>query len=220
MKTKLFLLLICVSSILFGQDSIQTKTTETRLIAFTPLNKIGKVNGLAIGIGMDEIILPESQKKTINGLNLDINPLGFLLFCFYDTSKIQNTNDVLQQNGLNISLAGPLRNNSNNGINLSMYNYGSRMTGISLTAISNDVEELHGVSFGTFGNFAKRGSGITVGIINGIVDYKGVQIGVINISKKINGVQIGLINKNIDGRNFQIGFWNKNSKRTMPIFNF
>lgn len=221
MKTKLLLLSIIFSTILFGQDSIQIEKNETRFIAFTPLSKkIDKVNGLAIGVGMDDILLPNSPKKIINGLNVDINPLGFLLFCFYDTSKIQNTTDVLQQNGLNISLAGPLRNQSNNGINLSMYNYGSRMTGISLTAISNDVDELHGVSFGTFGNSAKKGRGVSISALNDINAFKGLQLGIVNQSENMKGIQIGLINKNTKGRNFQIGFWNKNAKRTLPIINF
>lgn len=220
MKTKLFLLLIFVSSILFGQDSIQIKKIETRLIAFTPLNKIDKVNGLAIGIAMDDILLPNSQKKVINGLNLDINPLGILLFCFYDTSKIQNKKDVLLQNGLNISLAGPLRNNSNNGINLSMYNYGNKMNGISVTAIWNIVEELNGINIGTLGNIAEKGSGVTIGAFNEVKEFKGLQLGISNSSENLKGVQIGLFNRNKNGRNFQIGFWNKNSKRTMPIFNF
>jgi hypothetical protein len=220
MKTKLFLLLICVSSILFGQDSIQTETTQTRLIAFTPLNKIEKVNGLAIGVGMDEIILPESQKKTINGMNLDINPLGFLLLCFYDTSRIHNTSDVLVQNGLNVSLAGFLRNNSHNGINISMFSYGNKMNGISVTAVGNVVEELNGIYIAGIGNYAEKGSGVTIGAFNEVKEFKGLQIGITNKSDKIRGVQIGLYNRNKNGRNFQIGFWNKNSKRTLPLINF
>lgn len=221
MKTKLLLISILFSAILFGQDSVQIEKNETRFIAFTPLSKkIDKVNGLAIGVGMDDILLLISPKKIINGLNVDINPLGFLLFCFYDTSKIQNTTDVLQQNGLNISLAGPLRNQSNNGINLSMYNYGNKMTGVSVAAVGNVVEELNGVFISVMGNYAEKGSGLTIAAFNEVKEFNGAQIGVVNISNNAKGIQIGLINKNTKGRNFQIGFWNKNAKRTVPIINF
>lgn len=221
MKTKLFLLLIFASSILFAQDSIQNKKRETRLIAFTPLSsKIETVNGLTIGVGLDDIIQPNSTKKTINGINLDVNPLGFLIFCFYDTSKINNTVDVLQQNGLNLSLAGFLRNNSQNGVNISMYNYGSKMNGISVTAVGNSVKELNGMYVGIFGNYAEKGSGITIGGSNSVENFNGIQVGIFNQSNKINGLQIGLINKNKTGRNFQIGFWNKNAKRQLPLINW
>ena len=220
MKTKLLLLSFIFCSLLgFSQDSIEYKT-ERRLVAFTPLNKIDKVNGIAIGVGMDEIFKENGPKKTINGINIDVNPVGFLLLCFYDTSRISNTGDVLQQNGLNISAAGFLRNNSHNGVNLSMYNYGNKMNGISITAIGNVVEEMNGVYIGGFGNYAEKGNGVTIGAFNQVKEFKGLQIGITNKSDKMKGVQIGLINKNTNGRNFQIGFWNKNSKRTLPIINF
>jgi len=221
MKTKLLILSIFICTFYFAQDSIQNKKENTRLFAFTPLSKkIEKVNGLAIGIGLDDVIYPNSSKKTINGLNLDINPVGFLILCFYDTSKVENTQDAIQQNGLNLSLAGFLRNNSHNGINLSMYNYGNKMNGISITAVGNVVEELNGIYIGVIGNYAEKGNGITVGAFNEVKEFKGVQIGLSNKSDKMKGLQIGLVNRNKNGRNFQIGFWNRNSKRTLPLINF
>jgi hypothetical protein len=220
MKTKLLLFSFIFCSLLgFSQDSIEYKT-ETRLVAFTPLNKIIKINGIGIGVGMDEVFKENTPKKTINGINIDVNPIGFLLVCFYDTSRISNTKDVLQQNGLNLSLAGFLRNNSHNGLNLSMYNYGNQMNGISITAIGNIVEEMNGIYIGGLANYAEKGNGITIGAFNEVKEFKGLQIGISNKSDKMNGGQLGLINKNKNGRNFQIGFWNKNSKRTLPIINF
>lgn len=203
----------------FSQESTEYKM-ETRVVAFTPLNKTDRVNGIAIGIGMDEVFKENGAKKIINGINIDVNPLGFLIFCFYDTSRLSNTVDVLQQNGLNISAAGFLRNNSHNGVNLSLYNYGNKMNGVSVTAIGNVVEEMNGVYIGGLANYAEKGSGVTIGAFNEVKEFKGLQIGISNKSDKMKGVQLGLINKNKNGRNFQIGFWNKNSKRTLPLINF
>lgn len=221
MKTTILFFTLLFAQFYFAQDSLQVEQDKTRLFAFTPLpQKISKVNGIGLGIGMDDMISPNSSKKTINGLNIDVNPVGILILFFYDPSKINNTEDVLQQNGLNISLAGFLRNNSHNGLNISMYNYGNKMNGVSISAIGNVVEEMNGIYVGGFGNYAVKGSGLTFGTFNNVEEFKGIQIGLTNKSEKMKGVQIGLVNKNINGRSFQIGFWNKNTKRTMPILNF
>ena len=67
---------------------------------------------------MDDVFSPIS-KKTVNGLNIDANPLEcYYLDVFYDPSKVNNSNDILQYNGLNISAAGFLRDHSHNGLNI------------------------------------------------------------------------------------------------------
>lgn len=225
MKTKLFLMLIFTSSILFAQDSIQNKKSETRLIALTPLsNKIEKVNGLAIGLGLDEVYESMSNQKIINpkivnGVNVEINPLGIVWICFYKPDRSENGETSIV-NGLNLSTAGFLKNTSHNGLNFSIYNYGRKMNGISFTFFGTYVESLNGFYFSCFGNSAKKGRGISISALNDINDFKGIQLGIVNQTENMKGIQIGLINKNTKGKNFQIGFWNKNSKRTMPILNF
>lgn len=222
MKTKILLLIVMIfQQLLFSQESIVIQQNKTRIVGITPLSdKVEKVNGFAIGIGMEDVIAPNANKKTINGLNIDVNPLGFLIICFYDISKINNTQDAVQHNGLNISAAGFLRNNSHNGVSISMYNYGNKMNGVSISAIANLVEELNGIYIAGLGNEAERGNGFVLGAFNNVKEFNGVQIGITNKSNKMKGVQIGLVNKNKNGRSFQIGFWNKNSKRTLPIINF
>lgn len=216
MKTKLFLLLLFYVSMVFGQSK-----DSTRIIAITPLSKkIQKVNGLAIGIGMDDTFSPITKKKTVNGLNLDVNPLGVITWMFYDPSKVSNSNDILQYNGLNISAAGFLRDNSHNGLNISLYNYGNKMNGVSLTGLWNIVEEENGLFIGGLGNSAERGNGVTISAFNEIKEFKGVQVGIMNWSDKMKGLQIGLINKNKNGKNFQIGLWNRNERRGFPIINW
>lgn len=225
MNTKLLSILIFVSSILFGQDSIQIDRNEARFIAFTPLSKkIDKVNGLAIGLGLDEVYESMSNQKIINpkivnGFNVEVNPLGIIWICFYKPDRSENGGTSIV-NGFNLSTAGFLKNTSHNGLNLSIYNYGRKMNGISFTFFGTYVENLNGFYFSCFGNSAKKGRGISISALNDINDFKGLQLGIVNQSENMKGIQIGLINKNTKGRNFQIGFWNKNAKRTLPIINF
>lgn len=206
----------------FGQEQTTSESGTSKIIAFTPLSSnISEVNGLAVGIGIDGDFNPKSKKfQTINGLNLDVNPLGFLIFCFYDSSKAQNTMTKAQINGLSLSLAGNLRDVSNNGVGISMYNYGMDMNGAFVSFFANDVEELNGFGVSIFGNHASNGRGLFVGGYNSADDFKGMQIGVYNHMNTGFGIQIGLVNISKSTSGLQLGFWNRNGKRTMPFINF
>lgn len=207
---------------IFGQEQTTSESGTSKIIAFTPLSSnISDVNGLAIGIGLDGDFSSESKNfQTINGLNLDVNPLGFLILCFYDTSKAQNTSTKAQINGLSLSLAGNLRDVSNTGVGISMYNYGMDMNGAFVSLVSNDVEELNGLAVSIFGNHANSGRGLFVGGFNSADDFKGMQVGVYNKMQTGFGIQIGLINISKSTSGLQLGFWNRNGKRTMPFINF
>lgn len=206
----------------FGQEQTNSEGATSKIIAFTPLSpNISEVNGLAIGIGLDGDFNPKSKDfQTINGLNLDVNPLGFLIFCFYDSSKAQNTMTKAQINGVSLSLAGNLRDVSNSGVGISMYNYGMDMNGAFVSFFSNDVEELSGLAVSIFGNHASSGRGLFVGGYNSVDDFKGMQIGVYNHMQTGFGIQIGLVNISKSTSGLQLGFWNRNGKRTMPFINF
>lgn len=206
----------------FGQEVTSSGGGASKIIAFTPLSSnISEVNGLAVGIGLDGDFSPKSKNfQTINGLNLDVNPLGFLMICFYDTSKAQNTITKAQINGLSLSLAGNLRDVSNSGVGISMYNYGMNMNGAFVSLVSNDVEELNGLGVSIFGNHASSGRGLHVGGFNSADDFKGMQIGVYNHMQTGFGIQIGLVNISKSTSGLQLGFWNRNGKRTMPFINF
>lgn len=207
---------------IFGQEQTNSEGGTSKIIAFTPLSSnISEVNGLAVGIGLDGDFNPKSKDfQTINGLNLDVNPLGFLIFCFYDSSKAQNTMTKAQINGVSLSLAGNLRDVSNSGVGISMYNYGMDMNGAFVSFFSNDVEELNGLGVSIFGNHASSGRGLFVGGYNSVDDFKGMQIGVYNHMQTGFGIQIGLVNISKSTSGLQLGFWNRNGKRTMPFINF
>ncbi|WP_300671510.1 hypothetical protein [Soonwooa sp.] len=223
MKTYFFILITIFASLtVFGQEVTSSGGGASKIIAFTPLSSnISEVNGLAVGIGLDGDFSPKSKNfQTINGLNLDVNPLGFLMICFYDTSKAQNTITKAQVNGLSLSLAGNLRDVSNSGVGISMYNYGMNMNGAFVSLVSNDVEELNGLGVSIFGNHASSGRGLHVGGFNSADDFKGMQIGVYNHMQTGFGIQIGLVNISKSTSGLQLGFWNRNGKRTMPFINF
>lgn len=221
MKTLFFTLITLLFSFTVHAQSQSDSEKNSRIIGITPLPmQVDEVNGLAIGIGVDSNFGTNTGYKKINGLNLDVNPLGFLIFCFYDTSKAQNTITEAQINGLSLSLAGNLRNVSSNGVGISMYNYGMNMNGAFVSLFSNDVEELNGVAVSIIGNNAVKGKGLFVGGFNRAEDFHGVQIGVVNRINGGFGIQIGLVNISESTSGLQLGFWNKNGKRSLPFINF
>lgn len=225
MKTKLFLIIaIIFNSLMFCQDSLKANEKEIRVIAVTPLNyDITKVNGLAIGLGFDPKYLFKDDDLTeiqkVNGLNLEVNPLGLMYLLFYNPPRAQDE-ELIKVNGLNISSAGYLRGLSHNGVSVSLYNYGHTMNGVMGSLISFDIEKGRGVFFATMSVSSKEMKGLSIAAFNGAEVLRGVQIGFYNNNSDGKGLQIGLVNRSKKMKGLQIGFWNKNGKRTLPLINF
>jgi hypothetical protein len=228
MKTKFIIVLFIIfNQFIFGQTG-KNDTIKSRIFSFAPVStKIDRVNGLSAGIGLSEKILLGSNIakyggpiQKVNGINLDVNPLGFLWFCFYDPEKDFGTQEAVVLNGLNLSIAGNLRDVNHNGLNLSFYNYSYKMNGVSLAFMANNNNELNGIGAGIFGNLAENGAGLVIGGFNSFNDFKGMQIGLVNRADNFNGLQIGIFNRTKSEKGLQIGLWNKNGKRSLPIINF
>ncbi|WP_312091049.1 LA_2272 family surface repeat-containing protein [Chryseobacterium sp.] len=225
MKTKSFLLIaILWNSLMFCQSSIKINKSQVRLFAVTPLNyEIKRVNGLALGLGYDPKYLFKdddlTEMQTVNGLNLEINPLGLLYWLFYDPQKFENA-EYIKMNGLNLSLAGYTRGISHNGISISMYNYGYSMNGLMGSLFSFEIEKGKGVFLATLKVSSKEMKGISMAAFNDSEVMRGVQLGLYNRNSNGKGLQLGLVNKSKKMKGLQIGFWNKNEKRTLPIINF
>ncbi|MDX8569964.1 hypothetical protein OZ668_18345 [Elizabethkingia sp. HX XZB] len=225
MKTNfIFWIVLAFSQLFQAQDSIRIENSKFKIFAFTPVkNNISKVNGMTAGLGLSNRAIfkdAENNQAIVNGLNLDLNPLGFIIFCFYDPDRDFTTKESVLLNGLNLSIAGHLRDVSQNGVNISAYNYAYQMNGVSFSLIGNSNHTFKGVSVAFMGNAANKGEGLAIASFNGFDDFKGVQIGIVNRSDNMKGLQIGLFNKNETGKNFQIGLWNKNEKRSFPIINW
>lgn len=223
METRILLIIsFLIINFINAQDTL--KIQNVRLIALTPLNKkTDKVNGLTFGLGFDSkyIVKREDTKlsQRVNGLNIEVNPLGILIWMLYDPAKGKNT-EFIKINGLNISAAGYLQGISHNGLSLSLYNYGHTMNGISGAFFTTYIETGNGLFVSTLGVYSKELNGVSISIFNNAERMRGIQIGGYNSSKDTKGMQIGLFNKSEKLKGLQIGLWNKNGKRRLPIINF
>jgi len=225
MKKKLFLIIaVLFNSFLFSQDSLKMTNQKIRLVAITPLNtEVDKVNGLAFGLGLDSQYLLKDETslklQKVNGLNLEINPLGILFWLFYDPAKTANV-ETVQVNGLSISAAGYFRGISHNGVSVSLYNYGHTMNGVMGSLANFDIEQGNGAFVAILGVSSKEMKGASFSAFNNTEILRGVQIGFVNKNVDGKGLQFGLVNKSNKMKGLQIGFWNKNGKRTLPLINF
>ncbi|WP_312900289.1 LA_2272 family surface repeat-containing protein [Chryseobacterium taichungense] len=224
MKIRILLIMsLLIINFIKAQDDT-LKIQNAKLIALTPLNKkTDKVNGLTFGLGFDSKYIVKKQDtellQKVNGLNIEVNPLGILFWMLYDPEKDQDT-EFIKINGLNISAAGYLKGISHNGLTLSLYNYGHTMNGISGTFFTTYIETGNGFFVSTLGVHSKKLNGVSISIFNNAEIMRGIQIGGYNSNKDGKGMQIGLINKSEKLKGLQIGLWNKNGKRSLPIINF
>lgn len=101
---------------------------------------------------------------------------------FYDHDRDFTTKESVLLNGLNLSIAGHLRDVSQNGVNISAYNYAYQMSGVSFSLIGNSNHTFKGVSVAFMGNSANKGEGLAIASFNGFDNFKGVQIGIVNRS--------------------------------------
>lgn len=229
MKTKIFLALIFVSSILFGQDSLQQDLkVKSALVTFNPSKVARNTNGLNLGV------LDDYQKQRINGINIQANPITLLYLLIPKAIEIPTEGEeTVTINGLHLSTGGMMDGKRLNGVGISMYHIAQETNGISVNGFNSNIGKMNGLQISWLNNAIKKGNGLQlsfsneaekfnglqIGIGNEIDSGNGVQIGFYNSTKKLKGVQVGVINRS-EKRGLQIGFWNRNSKRTMPFINF
>ena len=231
MKTKLLLLFIFTCMFTFGQDSLNLDLKlKSTLITFNPAKIVKNTTGINLGI-MDDY-----EHQTINGINLQANPI-FLLYPLIPKAIPAPTeaNATVVVNGIHFSTGGMTDGKQLNGLGISMYHHSMETNGISVNFYNNTSTKLNGVYVSGFANNSAKGRGINISVLanhsedfkglligafNSATKMKGLQIGISNQTENMKGIQVGIVNKNKNGRNFQIGLWNKNAKRTLPILNF
>jgi len=222
---------LLVTTFSFCQNVSTGSDLKATFFSLTPRNhKVDKVNGMALGVGLD--VFEAGTLKTVNGLNVELNPLGILYFMFANPSGFsEEANATI--NGLHIS-TGNINNTQTNGLAISFLNIGHASNGISLNGFSTHVTQLNGLHISGFFNSSKLAKGCFIslfnasescngfqsGLFNHSTIFKGVQIGVVNGSENTVGVQIGLFNLSKKHKGLQIGFWNINNKRSMPFINW
>jgi len=246
MKNLLILLFISVSA-LAQNDTMQTHIVQThivqtdtlkpgklktRIFSFTPTpDAVDRVNGLALGVGY--------ANATVNGLNLEINPLGILIFMFQDpvrTLERDNGEIHTKVNGLHISTSGFMDHSQLNGVGISLFSVTTKTNGVSIAGFYNVSKELNGLHVAALNNTAtEKGNGLFIAVANHAGRLNGVQLGAFNSAdyttgltaglsntckEELTGVQIGLFNRTKKCRGLQIGLWNINEKRSLPFINW
>jgi hypothetical protein len=241
MKTQFIFLLVFIANLIYAQDSIPLPTfepikTHSQIFSLSPISKkVDQVNGLVFGVGHYQN--KHIEKQTINGINVDLNPVGLALpfFILYlpemiqkgtlkssvtsDTIvKIEVMNPKIQVNGLNISTGCFFTNASLNGLNISLCNRFNQMKGVSITPIGIQAVDMMGLSVGIYNGF-NNCRGLSIGLSNETMQLNGVQIGIYNSASISRGVQIGIFNISRK-KGLQLGIWNINHKRSMPFINW
>lgn len=230
MKTILLLTTMLISSFACGQDSINViEKNDTRIFTINPSLEVRNTAGINVGI------LDDYEKQTINGLNLQANPISLIYFLFPKALPVpteqQSTATI---NGLHLSTGGMMEGEKLNGVGISAFHNARITNGLTLNLFNNTSGILNGLHISGFYNEAEIGNGLLVAIGNDVQKFNGIQIGAINSNgfgtglqigifnktKRQRGLQVGLVNKTEAKKGFQIGFWNKNAKRTLPLINF
>lgn len=241
MKTKFLLLLVLATNFISAQDSIpypefESIKTHSQIFSLSPISKkVDKVNGLVLGVGHYQN--KSIRKQTINGINVDVNPIGlgipmFIIYlpdmikkgAFFDREnpevivEIDVNYPTIQMNGLNVSAGCFFTNASMNGLNISLLNRFAKMNGISIAPIGTQADVMNGFSVGIYNGY-NNNNGLSIGLLNESMNLKGVQVGVYNSAHKMKGIQIGVFNVSRK-KGFQLGIWNVNSKRSIPFLNW
>lgn len=235
MKKIFLVIMICGFSKILAQEKKRYET-HSQVFSLSPIAKrVNKVNGLVLGVGHFDN--QNIEKQTINGINLEANPMGLAIpfFVFYipelirknkvnidkdslQIIKMDQSDLLIQMNGINVSSGCFMTSANVNGLSVSLFNKINTMNGINVTGFGLQSDTLNGFSVGAY-NGVNKLNGATIGLFNETYSLKGVQVGFYNYAVVHSGVQIGVFNMS-KSKGFQIGLWNINHKRSMPFINW
>ena len=224
-------LLLLISFKSFGQQSPVAQHGQIFCLSPVPAT-VNRVNGMCLGIGHN---WSDYKPKTINGLNIEVNPATPIMVLFLDPDRIDHDSLQTTVNGLHLSTGGLSGNVKLNGAGVSAFNICYASNGFSVTGLYNVATTLKGVHISGLQNSAVKGRGLLIAAMNLTEDFKGIsvgaynqsiitkglEIGVLNLNKtQMSGVQIGIFNKAGRCKGLQIGLWNMNDKRSFPFINW
>ncbi len=242
------MLFIFIMQSTIAQDTIQVSyvepiTTQSQNFSLSPISKkVDKVNGLVFGLG--HISNKNISKQTINGLNIEANPVPIVVL-FATLLTIMHLDDVIKNNkvpdsikgteahykseyfdsppqltlrGVNLSTGSFFTTTNMSGLNISLANMFNEFKGLSITALCTFADTHNGIAFGMI-NVNNTLKGSTIGFYNQSYELKGLHLGVINQTGNNKGLQIGVFNRS-NSKGFQIGVWNVNNKRSIPFINW
>lgn len=215
MKKRLTILMLLITLIGLSQ---QNNGLHSQIFSLTPVaKKVNKVNGMTFGLGQ---VFDREREVTVNGFNLEVNPILPLILLFLDPEKSGNDDVKFKHNGLHIAAGGFSGPVAHNGLAVSVYSITYSDNGLSITGLYNVSKTLNGLHIAGLTNSTDEANGLLISAINSADVLKGMQVGVYNKSLDTVGIQIGLLNRSTKIKGLQIGLWNINGKRSLPFINW
>lgn len=205
MKTRVLLIAgLLLINFCRAQDSLQVKTSKTKIFGFSPSKKVKNVDGILVKYFDQED--DNFKLKKVNGLGMGLNFIGI----FAPALLLVN---VTEAKHWNLISEGTMEKNKMNKIN-----------GMQLALINMEPTITNGLEINVSSNIGSHAvtNGLAVSPFFNIHDeMKGCSVAPLaNISKKCRGVQIGIYNKCDNFRGVQLGWWNENEKRKLPFINW
>lgn len=195
---------------------VRDSSLTRNIIGFIP-SKADKVNGWAIGyLFLSENDLSDNKMKVINGVYSNLSPFQIYygayvsIFSFWALFGTDALNVKTQNKSIYGKYSGKDSLELNkilNGVSLSFADIGYRtkINGIEISVLSQNSDQMNGLSFS--------------GLVNSKTFLKGGMFGLINISESVKGFQCGLVNNCSNLQGFQLGLFNRSDNRIMPILN-
>lgn len=175
-----------------------TTYTVRNYIWYTP-NAVEKINGIALGLFAENIkndFYEEKDSLKINGLNIEVNPFGFLALMEPQFTRPYPDSIEYYNNNLKKDVSTKI-----NGVSISAFFIANeaKVHGANFSGGITLLDEIHGLSISGISNFAYKFNGVSIaGLHNRATVAKGLQVSLFNKTTKLRGLQIGLWNKNGD----------------------
>ncbi|WP_291132827.1 hypothetical protein [Flavobacterium sp. UBA7682] len=235
MKTRILLLLILTTKIIYAQDTIVQQNSiyqqrftpveqHAQFFGFTPMSK--KINKVNFAFGFGHVENRRIANQTINGLNLEVNPAP-IAGVFVAFLAILHLPDVIGNADLSSRGGGEGLRIKNwehtphvkvNGLNLSTgcFFTTASMNGLNIS-LANKFNDFNGLSVTVLGTMIDHQNGVSVGVYNANNSLKGATVGLFNQSYELKGVHVGLINATKYNRGLQVGVYNRSYSKGFQI---
>lgn len=208
------LLLSTLFSTLANGQEPPIPEAQTTTFAWTPSGKYTVVKGLAVGLNAKP--WNDSVAMQVNGLNLELGPMGLVLGLWGTALGLAGHKDA--ETGKRISF---FRNLEDSFIT-DHDRYPTKINGVSFSLLGLTETYNKGILINGLAGESRKTKGIQLsGLLNMTDRLDGLSVATLaNVAMNANGVQIGLINNCRSGNVVQIGLFNRIGKRVTPFVNF
>lgn len=197
-------------------QSQESPRTVVRRFSLTPQKHHLHVRGITIGISAHSLELTDTLYTRVDGLNLEIGPMGIIgglwgtMFGFAGGRDDKNRRvGFFARHGFKAARE------------MQYPRYGTHIHGVSISLGGLTEDFSKGLIINGLSGFSYTMSGVQIsGLLNESYQTKGVSIaGLVNHATRAHGLQIGLINNCRTGKVVQIGLFNRIGNRIVPFVN-